>query len=197
MYGDPAELEDLSNPSYTPATRTSYLDFLHSACDALEAVPVDTKLACFLQLIEELSEEEPGKICVLAAYADTLAYLRKSLLSVRVVSRVISRGFKCAERQRLMKEFVEGGDVLLATVGALGRESDLSRVKHVVLYDVAMTPHQLEQIQSRFRRANRARSCRMYALRDNSGIHVDPLFVEADEPDAMSVPGLAAAMAHA
>ena len=196
LYGDPTELEDLASPSYTPATRKSYLHFLRGAFDALESIPMDTKRACLLELVKELIEEEPGKICILAAYADTVTYLREAMSSLREDLHVITGGFKHAERQQLMREFVEGGDVLLATVGALGQEGDLSRVKHVVLYDVAMTSHQLEQVQSQFCRANRAHCCHMYALRDNSGIHVDPLFADAEGPDTLNVPGVAASVAY-
>lgn len=197
QYGDPLEVEDQARPNCTPVVRKSYLRFLRDAFDVLDSVVVDAKRACFLQLVEELIEEEPGRICVLAAYADTVTYLHDAVSSLRVDPHVITGGFKYAERQQLMKEFVDGGDVLLATVGTLGQESDLSRVKHVVFYDTAMAPHQLEQLESRFGRANRARCCHMYALRDSSGIHVNPPFVEAEGPDAVSVPGLAAAMRHA
>ena len=179
LYGDPVEVEDLTRPSYTPVARKSYLRFLRNAFHALESVPVDTKRACLLQLVEELIEEQPGKICILAAYADTVDYLREAVSSLRADPHVVTGGLKYAKRQQLMKSFVEGGRVLLATLGALGEESDLTRVKHVILYDIPMYPHQLTQLEGRFGRINRARRCHMYALRDSSGVHVDPLLAIA------------------
>ena len=190
LYGDPVSVEDLARPSYTPVARRSYLRFLRDAFDAQESVPVDTKRACCLQLVEELIEEQPGKICILAAYADTVAYLREAVFSLREDPHVITGSLKYAERQQLMRRFGKGGHVLLATLGALGEQSDLTRVKHVILYDAAMPPHQLAMLEGRFGRVNRARRCHMYALRDSSGVHVDPLFADAEGLDALNMSGV-------
>lgn len=167
-YGDPTEVEDVPHLSFTPEGRKSYLDFIQDAFGAVQGITTDMKLACLLRLMDELADERPGRICVLCAYADTVSYLHHALTEVGVPSVAINGGLRYAERQRAMNDFVRGGGVLLATPGALGEESDLNRVKHVVHYDLSTSRSQMAHIEGRFGRINRRSPCRMYALEDLS-----------------------------
>ena len=172
-YGDPTEVEDVPHLSFTPAARQSYLRFVQDAFDAFQGSGEDAKVRCLLSLLDELADERPGRICVLCDYADTVSYLHDALSEVGSSSVAINGGLRYTERQQAMKDFVRGGGILLATPGALGEESDLNRVKHVVHYDLPASRSQLAQIEGRFGRINRTHSCRMYALADQSGATSD------------------------
>ncbi len=173
-YGDPTEVEDVPRLSFTPEGRKSYLGFIQDTFGAVQGITADTKLACLLGLMDELADERPGRICVLCAYADTVSYLHDALTEVGAPSVAINGGLRYVERQQAMNDFVRGGGILLATPGALGEESDLNRVKHVVHYDLPRKRSQMAQIEGRFGRINRRSPCRMYALEDLSGANPDP-----------------------
>ena len=172
-YGDPTEVEDTPHLSFTPEARQSYLRFVQEAFDAFQDSGEDAKVTCLLGLLEELADSRPGRICVLCDCADTVSYLHDALMEVGVPSVAINGGLRYAERQQAMKDFVRGGGILLATPGALGEESDLNRVKHVIHYDLPASRSQMAQIEGRFGRINRTHSCRMYALADRSGASSD------------------------
>ncbi len=177
-YGDPTEVEDAPNLSFTPEARKSYLRFVQDAYAAMQASNSDAKLACLLGLLDELADGRPGRVCVLSAYADTVSYLHSALSEIGCPSVTVNGGLRYADRQRAMKDFVRGGGILLATSGALGEESDLNRVNHVVHYDMPASRSQVAQIEGRFGRISRAHACRMYALRDLSGAGCEAMPVE-------------------
>lgn len=168
-HGDPTEVEDVPHLSFSPEARKSYLRFVQDAYGALLGIESDAKLACLLGLLRELADGRPGRICVLSAFADTVSYLHRALSDIGSSSVAITGGLRYAERQQAMKDFGEGGGILLATPGALGEESDLNGVKHVVHYDMPATRSQMAQLEGRFGRINRTHACRMYALEDLSG----------------------------
>ena len=170
QYGDPTEVEDVPNLSFSPECRHSYLQFVQDAFDAFQQITVDAKLECLLRLLDDLSDDRPGRICVLCACADTVSYLHDALAQVGIPSAAINGGLRYAERQQAMRDFVQGGGILLATPGALGEESDLNQVKHVVHYDLPANRSQMAQLEGRFGRINRTDACRMYALQDQSEV---------------------------
>ena len=176
-HGDPTEVEDAPHLSFTPEARRSYLRFVRDAFGAFQEIESDAKLECLLALLDELADERPGRTCVLCACADTVSYLHDALEGAGIPSVTINGGLRYAERQEAMKDFVRGGGILLATSGALGEESDLNRVKHVIHYDLPTSRSQLRQIEGRFGRINRTDPCRMYALEDSSVASSDPEFV--------------------
>ena len=169
-YGDPTEVEDVPRLSFSPESRHAYLQFVQDAFDAFQQITVDAKLECLLRLLDDLSDERPGRICVLCACADTVSYLHNALAQVGITSAAVNGGLRYAERQQAMRDFVQGGGILLATPGALGEESDLNQVKHVIHYDLPANRSQMAQLEGRFGRINRTDACRMYALQDRSEV---------------------------
>lgn len=178
QYGDPTEVEDVPHLSFSPEARRSYLQFVQTAFDSLQQAESDAKLACLLELLDDLADSRPGRICVLSAFAETASYLHSALSEIGRPSVTVNGGLRYAERQQAMKDFVRGGGILLATPGALGEESDLNRVKHVVHYDLPTSRSQLAQIEGRFGRINRTHACRMYALEDLSAAAGDAPSIE-------------------
>ena len=173
-HGDPTEVEDVPQLSFNPEARQSYLSFVKEGFRAFQEIVTDAKLECLLGLLGELADSRPGRICVLCACADTVSYIHDALAEVGIPSVTINGGLRYTQRQEAMKEFVHGGGILLATPGALGEESDLNRVKHVIHYDLPANRSQVCTIEGRFGRINRSDSCRMYALEDISGVKSDP-----------------------
>jgi hypothetical protein len=178
QHGDPTEVEDVPKLSFSPEARTSYLQFVQEAFQAFQQIHFDTKLACLLALLDELSDGRPGGICVLSAYGETVSYLHRTLAEIGRFSIAINGGLTYADRQLAMKDFVTGGGILLATPGSLGEESDLNRVKHVVHYDLPASRSQMTALEGRFGRINRTSACRMYALQDLSSAIFDAIPVE-------------------
>jgi len=169
QHGDPTEIEDLPRLSFSPEARRSYLQFVQEAFDLFQQIELDAKRHCLLELLGDVTDGRPGRVCVLSAYADTVAYLHQTLSQIGRPSVVINGGLRYSERQQAMKDFVTGGGILLATPGALGEESDLNRVRRVIHYDLPANRSQLAQLEGRFGRINRTYPCRMYALEDLSG----------------------------
>lgn len=173
-YGDPTEVEDVPNLSFSPETRQSYLHFVRDAFGAFQRISTDAKLDCLLSLLDDLADERPGRICVLCACADTVTYLHDALAGEGIPAAVVNGGLRYTERQQAMKDFVRNGGILLATPGALGEESDLNQVKHVIHYDLPANRSQMAQLKGRFGKINRTDACRMYALEDLSEIGPGP-----------------------
>ncbi len=168
QHGDPTEVEDVPKLSFSPEARTSYLRFVRESFEAFQQIGSDSKLACLLTLLDELSNGRPGGICVLCSFAETVTYLHKALADIGRFSIAINGSFSYADRQLAMKDFALSGGILLATPGSLGEESDLNRVKHVVHYDLPASRSQMVALEGRFGRINRTSACRMYALQDVS-----------------------------
>jgi ATP-dependent helicase HepA len=169
QYGESFEVEDNPRLSFTSEARQSYLQFVIDSLNALELVKSDTKLACLLRLLDDLAEDSPGKVCVLAAYADTVSYLHSALSEIGSPATVLTGGLKYAVRQQVIRNFLQKGRLLLTTVGALGEECDLSRVRHVIHYDLPTSPSRVTRLEERFNWINRTTPCSMYALQDLSG----------------------------
>ncbi|MHB8902080.1 MAG: helicase-related protein [Thermoguttaceae bacterium] len=178
QHGDPTEVEDVAKLSFTPQARRSYLEFVQEAFEAFQQIETDTKLQCLLGLLDELSDGRPGGICVLCAYAETVSYLHRALAEIGRFSIAINGGLSYSDRQLAMKDFATAGGILLATPGALGEESDLNRVKHVVHYDLPGSRSQMTALEGRFGRINRTSACRMYLLQDISGAIPEAVWAE-------------------
>lgn len=168
-YAEAYETADVPWVGVTPQARRSYLRFLESAKSALGEVAADAKLACLLRLLEEISAEKAGRICVLAAYADTVSYLHRAVLAASSTAALTTRGLRYSERQGAIRDFLHDGEILLSTAGALAEEIDLGRVRHVVHYDLPVSAAKMAQIEGRFRQVDRPNWCTMYALEDQSG----------------------------
>lgn len=105
---------------------------------------VDTKLDCFLRVLEETDRWGGGQMLVFSFFRRTIAYLEAHLQG-RWRARSMHGGTKMDERQRIMDDFRAGKfDILLASeVASEGLDFEFCSV--VVNYDLPWNPMKVEQ----------------------------------------------------
>lgn len=105
---------------------------------------VDTKLDCFLQVLEETDRWGGGQILVFSFFRRTIAYLEAHLQG-RCRVRSMHGGTKMDDRQRIMDDFRAGAfDILLASeVASEGLDFEFCSV--IVNYDLPWNPMKVEQ----------------------------------------------------
>jgi ATP-dependent helicase HepA len=128
------------------------------------ALPRDSKLEAFQQLLDELGAHE--KVLVFAETRETIEYLRVALAKKRVEALAYVGDLTPAERDKLVARFrdPEGPRILLCTeLGGEGRNFQHCHV--LVNYDLAWSPAAIEQRIGRIDRIGQSREVRIYAFR--------------------------------
>jgi len=128
------------------------------------ALPRDSKLEAFQQLLDELGAHE--KVLVFAETLETIEYLRAALAKKRIEALAYLGDLTPAERDKLVARFrdPEGPRILLCTeLGGEGR--NFQHCHLLVNYDLAWSPAAIEQRIGRIDRIGQSREVRIYAFR--------------------------------
>jgi len=172
LTGVDVDLEEVE-PKIEQTDEQISLTVVDRCIEELDRVSSDEKLNAVKNLIQMIIDEQPDdvpRICIFSMYNDTVSYLHTAIGDVGIQSFKIAGGVTFAERQTLVNRFLKLGGVLVGTDGGLSEGIELSEVTNVIHYDLPLSPMVFEQRRGRFERYGRETSCKVYLLRDESGV---------------------------
>ena len=149
------------------------LTSVEQCLEELDTVSTDEKLNLVKNLIRSIIDEQTGdvpQICIFSMYNDTVSYLHTATEDIGIPSFKITGAVTFTERQAAVNRFLKSGGVLIGTDGGLSEGIELTKITHVIHYDLPSNPMIFEQRRGRFERYGRDTPCKVYLLRDESGI---------------------------
>jgi len=149
------------------------LTAVEQCLEELDKVSTDEKLKAVKDLIRSIIDEQTGdvtKICIFSMYNDTVSYLHTAIEDIGIPSFKITGEVTFSERKAVVNLFLKSGGVLIGTDGGLSEGIELTEVSYVIHYDLPSNPMIFEQRRGRFERYGRDTPCKVYLLRDESGV---------------------------
>lgn len=151
-----------------PQTATSHGAAFEDMLARVEALRVDSRLACFLALVEELLRAGTRHVVAFCEYRSTLDYLAAAVERFDFPRFTFHAGMDVGRRDQSVSRFVADGGLLITTAAASDGLS-LSFVDAAIHYDLPMTPAAFAHIEGRYTGYDRNRSCTVYFLEDERG----------------------------
>jgi superfamily II DNA or RNA helicase len=150
-----------------PAAET----LIEEALTSLESVTKDEKLTAIIRLMRTIldtSTDRGTQICIFSCYADTVSYLHSAFEDTGIPAMRFTGSSSPSDRHEVLERLMQHGGVLIAT-DAVMEGFALTRVEHVIYYDLPQSRAVLEQRRGRFDRFGRTLPCTLYLLLDESG----------------------------